>query len=65
MQQSSGNVLRRQQLPCTASFELETLEMGTQLNLIGEFDCCLQPSKHGTPNGVVCHGNGWVEYARP
>ena len=43
----------------------ETLAMGVQLNPSGEFDSCLQPSKDGTPNGTVCHGNGWVEYARP
>ena len=51
--------------PCTAGFVFETLTMGTQLNLSGEFDPALQPSKDGTPNGTVCHGNGWVEYAQP
>ena len=51
--------------PCTAGFVFETLTMGTQLNLSGEFDPALQPSKDGTHNGTVCHGNGWVEYARP
>ena len=43
----------------------ETLAMGVQLNPSGEFDSCLQPSKDGTPNGTVCHGIGWVEYAWP
>ena len=52
-------------MPCTAGFLFETLAMGAQLNPSGEFDPALQPSKDGTPNGTVRHGNVWVEYARP